>query len=205
MLSWRSFVRTLGEIKGYILFSAFLFVGSIMVGWMWTGFHEFLDSQISQLGEIAKSLHQSANPIVTLFIFIFFNNAIKAVLVMFSGIVFGIFPLYLLVVNGMVLGYLFFDMHREGLNVFMQFTVGILPHGILELPAIIIAAAFGIRFGVLAIQRMTRSKRGSGMTIKEWSKKTGAAAVWITIILLVAALIESTVTLWIMELYRSSI
>ncbi|WP_028595166.1 stage II sporulation protein M [Paenibacillus assamensis] len=203
MLSWRSFVRTLGEIKGYILFSSLVFIGSIMVGWMWTGFHEFLDGQISQLGEIARTLHQSANPIVTLFIFIFFNNAIKAVLVMFSGIVFGLFPLYLLVVNGMVLGYLFFDMHREGLNVFMQFTVGILPHGILELPAIIIAAAFGIRFGVLAFQRMTRSGR-SGLTIKEWAKKTGAAAVWITIILLAAALIESTVTLWIMELYRSS-
>ncbi|MNF03889.1 hypothetical protein D3C80_2032940 [compost metagenome] len=77
--------------------------------------------------------------------------------------------------------------------MFQLIVKGLLPHGIIEIPAIIIACAFGLRFGGKVIQSMSGRVRGSSWA--EFMRQTVTASVWIVILLLLAAIIESTITL----------
>ncbi|WP_195576713.1 stage II sporulation protein M [Paenibacillus sp. 1001270B_150601_E10] len=201
MLSFKAFIRSLMEIKWYIVASALLMVVGYIIGNRSTALEEFLMGQLEALKQLQQQMAQSPNQELSFFITIFYNNAIKSVLIMFAGIIGGIIPAAFLVINGMVLGLLLRIMSAAGVDITTVVVKGLLPHGILEIPAIIIAAAFGLRFGILIFQRMSAQYRSNplNLTIGLWSKKTAAAAVWITFILLIAAIIESTITFWLMS------
>jgi stage II sporulation protein M len=69
----------------------------------------------------------------------------------------------------------------------------------LEIPAIVIAAAYGLKFGVLVMQKLFGSRLyRSNISLIAWIKQTGAGAFWVSVVLLIAALIESTVTFRLM-------
>lgn len=74
---------------------------------------------------------------------IFKNNLQAAAVVMFLGIILGIVPLISLALNFFILGFL------AGAFIFtpIAFLATVLPHGIIEIPAFIIAASFGLRLG----------------------------------------------------------
>lgn len=201
MLSIKSFYRTCLEIKWYIFASLFLFVAGYFIGAGWDGLQGFIESQMEAIKELSAMANESDNKSLSYFTLIFYNNVLKSIFMMFAGIVFGLFPIFFLVVNGMVIGYLIQTFVAVDADVWSIVVRGLLPHGILEVFAILVAAAFGMRFGVLAIQRMMPSyrARSNGLTIGLWAKKTGAAAVWIAVMLLIAAIIESTITLWLMS------
>lgn len=100
-----AFFHDLQMTRRLILISALLFCTSIIVGWLSTGtIQSMLAQQMEGLGEVAQRLQNSEHPQWSFFVFIFFNNAIKCVLVIFMGAVFGIVPFIFLIVNGMVLG-----------------------------------------------------------------------------------------------------
>ncbi|MDK8184210.1 stage II sporulation protein M [Paenibacillus sp. UMB4589-SE434] len=201
MLSLRSFCATLNEIKWYIALACVLFVGGYFIGHGWSGLETFLKQQLEGIGQIKDSLSNSSNKELSFFVFIFYNNALKAIFIMFAGIAFGLLPLGFLIINGMVIGFLIRVMSENNVDLLTVVVRGLLPHGILEIPAILIAAAFGMRFGVLVLQRMSKRYRSNtaNPTIGMWTKKTAAGAVWITLVLLVAAIIESTITFWLMS------
>ncbi len=76
--------------------------------------------------------------------FIFLNNLQSSFFGMILGIIFGIFPLVALTLNGYVLGFVaMLSVKAEGFLVLWR----ILPHGIFELPAIFISLGFGLRLG----------------------------------------------------------
>ena len=54
---------------------------------------------------MSKSISSKENPQVWFFIFIFLNNAIKSVIIIFLGLLLGVLPLFMLIANGMILGY----------------------------------------------------------------------------------------------------
>lgn len=201
MLSFKAFLRSLIEIKWYIFASALLMIAGYAIGYQSNTLEQFLMGQLEALKELQQQASQSSNQELSFFITIFYNNAIKSVLIMFAGIIGGIIPAAFLLINGMVIGLLMRIMSEAGVDMTSLVVKGLLPHGILEIPAIIIAAAFGLRFGILVFQRMSSQYRSNplNLTIGLWSKKTAAAAVWITFILLIAAIIESTITFWLLS------
>lgn len=73
---------------------------------------------------------------------IFKNNLQAAVVIMFAGVILGIVPILSLALNFFILGFL-----GGAFALKPIFFATVLPHGIIEIPAFIIAAAFGIRFG----------------------------------------------------------
>ncbi|MNV92602.1 hypothetical protein D3C71_1872160 [compost metagenome] len=77
--------------------------------------------------------------------------------------------------------------------MFQLIVKGLLPHGIIEIPAIIIACAIGLQFGGKVILSLSGKVRGSSWA--EFMRQTVTASVWIVILLLLAAIIESTITL----------
>lgn len=192
----------------HIIVAAILFGVSMYIGATNDAFREFLMMQMDAIGELADQMNGSSNPTLTFMTVIFFNNAIKSILVIFLGAFFGLFPIFFLVVNGMILGFVI-QLSLDGtanISVWDLIFKGLLPHGILEIPALIIAGAYGLRLGRLLFSTMgalitDHSKLDSiGATYKETLKRSGVMAVYITIVLLVAAIIESTLTLWLLTL-----
>lgn len=196
------------SMSGYIAFGCILFFAGIVVGGSNTAISDMMDQQLEAIAELAQQLDQSDNPTMSYILFIFFNNAIKSLFIMYLGAFLGLVPLFFLVFNGMIIGYLLnrtAELQGAGTVMEMIFK-GLLPHGIIEIPAIIIAGAYGMRFGVLVLKLMksTVSPNGqvdkSGLEILFFMKKTIPVAVVLTISLLVASLIESIITPWLLNM-----
>lgn len=77
--------------------------------------------------------------------FIFVNNLQSSFMGLVFGIAFGVFPLFALVLNGYLLGFVaMLSVKTQGIFVLWR----ILPHGVFELPAIFISLGLGLRLGL---------------------------------------------------------
>lgn len=202
MLRFSIFLKDLKSIRKALLLSTVLFVVGIVAGWSSEGFEQFLKSQLQGLGEISQQLGASDNPEWNFFVFIFLNNSIKSVLVMFSGLLLGVIPFFFLVINGMVIGFLLKVVEASGESLFDLIVKGLLPHGIIEIPVIVIACGYGLAFGGLVLRSIIASgerRSGIGAEWRGFWRKLGTASLWVVLLLLAAAIIESTITLWLMS------
>ncbi|MFF3924787.1 stage II sporulation protein M [Paenibacillus lactis] len=202
MFRFSNFLRDLTTIRKALILSAVLFAGGIAIGWGSEEFEQLLLSQLQGLGEMSQELRKSDNPEWSFFVFIFLNNSIKSVLVMLSGILLGVIPFIFLLVNGMVIGFLLKIVQASGESLFDLIVKGLLPHGIIEIPVIVIACGYGLAFGGLVFRSMLASgekRRGIAAEWRGFWRKLGTASLWVVVLLLVAAMIESTITLWLMS------
>lgn len=199
MLSPRQFVQDIFRFKKSMLFALALFVIGLVLGTVNAdAIATFASSQLEGLGEVRDMIEATKSPQLNLFLFIFFNNAIKGVVIIYAGILFGILPIIFLVVNGVVIGFVLQLASNNGADVTDLIIRGLLPHGILEIPAIIIACGYGLHFGYIVLKSMKRSdsaKRAGEW--KEFMKSTLTASFWVVLLLFVAAIIESTLTLYL--------
>ncbi len=83
---------------------------------------------------------------------IFLNNMFVSLFAFVSGVFFGVIPVFIIIVNGFFPGLLFPMVASERGVLF--FIAGIIPHGIIEIPAIILACALGFRLGRLSLQKL---------------------------------------------------
>jgi|HigsolmetaAR203D_1030402.scaffolds.fasta_scaffold02838_2 stage II sporulation protein M len=189
--------RHFREMYGYFAVSAALFAVGVWYGLQDPpAFRELIASQIDGLQNAARQISELENEWLGMLLFIFLNNAIKSALIVFLGLMLGIFPVVFLVINGMVIGFMLLIMDDQGLNVADVVLYGLLPHGILELPAIIIACAYGLKLGVLAFRRLTGRDAGE---LRSTLGITLPLVAFLTVVLFVAALVEATLTPWLMQ------
>ncbi|MBH5320755.1 stage II sporulation protein M [Paenibacillus sp. GSMTC-2017] len=208
MFKLSAIVLHLKQMRSYIIFSFMVFFAGIIIGGTNSEFHAFLEGQLAGLGQLKGMVDQSANPTLTMMIVIFLNNAIKSILIMYLGAFFGLLPLLFLAVNGMIIGYLLQRISETpGSHTVLEVIFkGLLPHGIIEIPAIIIACAYGMKFGTLILRAtgnllFVRSKLGAtGKDIGDFVTRTVPMIVILTVSLLVASIIESTFTVWLLSL-----
>lgn len=200
---FRRFARDVRGMKHYIIAATAVFLAGCVLGAMDRGLDAMLYSNVESLGALVDSLEASDNPRLYMFLFIFFNNAIKSIFFVFLGAAFAVVPLFVLVFNGMVLGFLL--LHPNQTASFWELLIkGILPHGIIELPAVILACAYGIRFGGLMAKGLLSLP--SAERREKWSKSmmhflwmTLPLMIVLTVSLFAAAVIESTVTFQLMR------
>jgi stage II sporulation protein M len=132
------------EIKTPFLFLLLLFVLSLRLGYASANAHpkeaEELFLQLSQSFSSLRSVN-----IMAMFLFIFVNNAIKSFAVMALGAFFGIIPVFFISINGLLLGLISSVVIRQHGASYL--FAGTIPHGILELPAVLIAASYGMQLG----------------------------------------------------------
>ena len=82
---------------------------------------------------------------MAMFFFIFVNNAMKAFVVLALGTFFGIIPALFISLNGVLIGIMSsVVISRHGVGYLFAGTI---PHGILEVPAFLIAASYGLQLG----------------------------------------------------------
>jgi stage II sporulation protein M len=120
---------------------------------------------------------------------IFKNNAINSLLALVLGIGFGFVPFFLIAVNGFFLGMVAEVSSTEKGILFV--LAAVLPHGIIELPMVLLSAAIGLRLGY----EMYRFLKGEKTNLKqEFIQGLWFYLVRIAPLLFVAAVIESYVT-----------
>lgn len=169
---------------------------------------QFLLEQIKQLGQVKEMIDQSDNPALTTFLFIFFNNTLKAIMTIYSGLLLGIFPLFFIIFNGMLVGFVLQLVETEGQNAAAVFMTAIVPHGILEIPAILFVAALGLKLGFLVWRLFlglfwSAEKQAAKEGLSFYFKSSGTVIGVISVVLLAAALIETFVTVRIIDLFMS--
>jgi stage II sporulation protein M len=129
-------------LRPYIYIVCSLFLSSMFIGYL-TPYH--------YQQEIAKRLLTYFSPLQSstqfqVFIRIFLNNYISTLLTLLLGLFFGIGPVLFLIINGYTLGNLIaFASSKVG---FYKIGLAIVPHGIFEVPAVLLAASYGLWWGV---------------------------------------------------------
>jgi len=139
----------------YIYWSIVLLLVAICFGLSaFIGAPEFSESIIIHLEHIAsQTLAQSR---YQLFFFIFFNNSIKALGVILFGILFSVIPILFLIINGFIIGIVTASVVSSEGVLFL--AGGILPHGVFEIPALLLTSALGWVLGIHLFQRIKKQK-----------------------------------------------
>jgi len=133
---------------------------------------------------------------------IILNNARVAAMLVLLGALFGIFPILIIFMNGVIFGVLLFFVLRMGRIVellgmssscfYSSMMLSVIPHGIFELPIILISAMFGFRIGFKFLFPMGEKR----MTALYASFVEGCNALifFILPVIIIAGLIEAFVT-----------
>ena len=126
--------------KPYILFASILFFSIAIIGFIFPIF--FREEIIKIMTNMTKLLENKGN--FELIYLIFFNNLKASFMAMILGFGIAIFPIVTAVINGYVIGFISREVvSNEGFIVLWQ----LLPHGIFEIPAILLSIGIGIKIG----------------------------------------------------------
>jgi len=148
--NFKTAIGDLRKIKSYFWFSFILFFAVTVFGFL---FPVFFEEQILKIiTELIKKTEGLG--VFGLIRFIIANNTQSAFFGMILGIFLGIFPLGVLIVNGYILG--FVASKTVALERFLIMW-RLLPHGIFEIPAILISVALGLRLGFLLMYDCIKS------------------------------------------------
>ncbi|NIQ93673.1 MAG: stage II sporulation protein M [Desulfuromonadales bacterium] len=163
------------EKKFFLLLACLIFVLGIITSFLTRNLAEsllllFIDSLQPHIVDRA---------FLPLALFILSRNTVALFLMVFLGAVFSIFPLLALFANGFIVG--------AALLVAPLSWWKILPHGIFEIPAIFIAAAYGLWLGLWPFAGM-----GTGELRNRLAICTCAYIKLILPLLILAGLVEAT-------------
>jgi len=133
-------LKFIRENLRYIYFIVCIFLLFGLIGFL---FPTFFEKQIIEMvrGLVEKTYGLDAFELTG---FIFLNNVLSSFLALILGIFFGLFPLFTIILNGYVIGFVSnFAVAEGGVLVLWR----LLPHGIFEIPAIMISAGLGFKIG----------------------------------------------------------
>ncbi len=138
---------TIKENKTLIIISLALFLFGCFSGFYI--FKVLLNNNPEVVDNFLKEFQEMFGPIeemtsLELLFTIFYVNTRTSFLIMMLGAFLGFFPFVSLFGNGTIVGLLYAKFIAEGGN-YLVFLLGILPHGVIEIPAILIAASQGFR------------------------------------------------------------
>ncbi len=126
---------------------------------------------------------------VSIMLVIFLNNAVKSLFAIVLGAGFGIIPIIFVGGNGIILGLIANEVSKQQGIIFV--LAALAPHGIIEVPMILISAGLGLRLGFF----MYLSLRGEKKDMR--AELAGSLRLYMRLImplLFVSAMIETFVT-----------
>jgi stage II sporulation protein M len=168
------------ESKSYVFAITAIFLVFIAVGII---FKSPFEEKILELIKEMMNLFLGKNLVETISL-IFLNNARACLFSIALGIMFGILPIISAIFNGYLVGFVIKTVTaQEGLFVLWR----LLPHGIFELPAVLISMGLGLRIG------LDLFKDNAGKKLKRNFRQSMNAFFRIILpLLIVAAIIEGT-------------
>ena len=210
IMQWRIVMRSvldkvrvgLREVKNFTLGISnipFHFISAILIfsGFLWgvdvatTGLRDVILSSGYEVGRINPDFQSIVPPFLG--IDISFNNWQVSLATAFAGL--GLLPTVIgLVFNGFILGVV-----SQLTPNYTMFLAAIVPHGVLELPAFVLAGSLGLRLGVDVLK--TIPTRGISNQLRKDIKQSLYVVIGLAPIFLIAGLIEAVLTPYIMSLY----
>lgn len=158
---------------------------------------------LSRLETLAAQVLASDNPLIRSGL-IFANNARASVLTLLLGSGFGLVPLGVLLTNGSIIGLLIGFSTGTPLPELaglprdpVFFAAALLPHGIIELPAVLVIAAWGLKLGVAPWLPSAAGARAA--VWRTTAREALQILVPVIVLLLVAAVIEANFTLALVQ------
>ena len=179
----------LRELRPYLIASILFFaVGAVIGAAVASRYPELADYFGDSVTGFLKTFRDLPKPQLAAAIFL--NNTVKTLAAILLGLAIGIVPALFLVVNGVVLGVVFFlSSHSRGV---WPSLLSILPHGVVELAAVFLGTAIGLMLGDFVLKRLLR--KSDAKIGVEVGRALGFFSVVIVPMLLVAALIEAFIT-----------
>lgn len=176
-------------IRPYILILTLIFAVSFLAG---TTAPSAIRQQMAGMFEVVVGNYRDLAGGM-LFFNILVQNVMATIFVILSGVVVGIIPTFAISSNGFGLGVLY----RQASEVsgYSKAALKILPYGVFEIPALLIAASYGLWIGVMVVRRMRRKESTLLRFQIEHAFRRYFAVVFP--LLIVAAAIETTLILWL--------
>ncbi len=186
-MSIRDDLAYLRSISSFVAMSVFIFALTSVMGY-WTA---ALDPDIASkwMAELDALRWIMQQPHLIIMIIIFLKNLLASATALLLGLGLGLIPLLVVTSNGFLLGVVAYSAIQKSGLIFL--AAGIMPHGIFELPAVLVSIALGFRLGYLLALTLAKEKVDlSGET------KTAFRFLWryITPLLFVASAIETFIT-----------
>jgi len=176
------------SLKSYILFSSFILAISASLGYAVAQNYPAETQTIIE--EIKKMfLFKEETTQWELFFFILENNITKLFVILPLGIFAGLIPFFSVFSNGFILGVFAQVVSQETSWPF--FILGIMPHGIIEIPVLILSSAIGMRIGKVAVYRLFSKKESLR---EEFAKALKFFILVLIPLLFIAAFIETFIT-----------
>jgi stage II sporulation protein M len=140
-------VRALGPL---FALSLFLFTFSTFMGYSMGDEipYSVFEDVLSGLPDASESSY------LELFSAILANNVVASFIFLASGVVVGVPPLLFMALNGFFVGWIAYSAATEVGLGFVLMTL--LPHGVIEIPAIALCAAMGVGLGYQVIYKLRR-------------------------------------------------
>ncbi len=173
----------------YLITSIILFAAGFIFGLMIINrFPEMVEPFESSLTGFISIFRGLPKPQLAAAIFV--NNTVKTLVMILLGTLLGAIPVFFLVVNGAALGMvLSLSGQTRGIGISL---LSVLPHGILELPAVFLGTAIGLMMGTSMARKVFAKS-----AYKIGGELSHALKFFCTVIvplLFVAALVEAYVT-----------
>ena len=175
-------------VKTYLLVLATVFTAGFLAG---------IVAPVPVRNELTEAFRALAEEYVdltggTLFLFILVNNVFASLLLVISGLLLGILPVLSVGFNGFVLG--LFCRLTSGAQGYGRAALGLLPHGIFEIPALLLAASYGVWLGMAVLRRVRRKETPPLGYMLNHALERYFAVVFP--LLVVAAAVETSIILW---------
>lgn len=188
------FPATLQRHRSTVAIAAGLFFVGGVIGW-WFAWRDpefvalvlppWLIEQVRDRGELwMGSIILGSEPVQSANIMI--NNLRVSFTVAAGGIVAGLLTVYILVINGILLGTAATLVAQQGLA--MPFWAFVLPHGVLELPAIFFAGAAGLLLGRALLWPGVYGRRDA---LQYYGGEAARLLFGVVVLLIVAGVIEA--------------
>ena len=125
---------------------------------------------------------------------LFANNLEACILLLLGGASFGIFTIFIMSLNGIVIGAIMEIVHQDHSAVFV--AAAIVPHGIFEIPAFIISGALGI----MLAQSLISEWYGSGDAAADAQRYARIFLLYVIPLVAIAATVEAFITPLVIQL-----
>jgi stage II sporulation protein M len=179
----------MGRLRPYLTMSLLLFGAGIAVGLTVVSHFPALNDKFQQTITTFVSVF-GGMPRLKLAGAIFLNNAVKTLLAIVLGAVLGIVPVIFLFANGIALA-VAWSLSSQSRGPWLS-LLSILPHGVIELPAVFLGTSIGLMIGAQALKRLTgKSETPIGTELLQGLRYFCSV---LLPLLFVAALVEAFIT-----------
>jgi stage II sporulation protein M len=191
----REMLMYIEDLKFYILIAAAVFFSSMAAGYQYSQANpEAIKSTVEEIIKEFAQFKEYSLPVLMLRIFA--QNTMLSFLALLLGLGFGILSLAFLAYNGWIIGLVIYEVQQK--LGFQYIVAGLVPHGVIEVPMILISVAIGLRLGIEVIKVIL----GSGNLRGEFKRGLSIYIFWIVPLLFIAAFIEISITPFILFISR---